>query len=215
MAGPSGIVVRTLLSSTSHIMVATFNLPYVPNLTSWGPPTSSSSSSTDNAVTEKKEENGASVVALNEMASRFASLPYAPFSRSDRLGRCADFTSQSFARTGDATAGYYLRGNNQGGRRGGDGGKDGGGPNKNLEFQYKVDTDELREFQLVDSSKAYGASGMVGAGGLGGDVKRFIPQARRRANATRLRQINQRRNDDKQGQVGRYNQPQRTRAGGR
>jgi len=190
-------------------MVATFNLPYVPNLTSWGPPTSSSSSSTD-IVVEKKEEDGASVVALNAMASRFANLPYAPFSRSDRLGRCADFTSQSFARTGDATAGYYLRGN-QGGRRG-DGGKDGGGPNKNLEFQYKVDTDELREFQLVDSSKAYGASGMVGAGG---DVKRFVPQARRRANATRLRQINQRRNDDKQGQVGRYNQPQRTRAGGR
>ena len=120
----------------------------------------------------------------------------------DRLGRCADFTSQSFARTGDATAGYYLRGN-QGGRRG-DGKDGGGGPNKNLEFQYKVDTDELREFQLVDSSKAYGGASMVGDGGGmgGGDVKRFVPQARRRANATRLRQINQRRNDDKQGQVG-------------
>jgi hypothetical protein len=93
-----------------------------------------------------------------------------------------------------------------------------------MEFQYKVDADEMREFQLVDSSKAYssgmGIGGGGGAGGGGGgaagNVKRFVPQARRRANATRLRQINARRNDGQQsGNVGRYNQPQRTRAGGR
>jgi hypothetical protein len=85
-----------------------------------------------------------------------------------------------------------------------------------MEFQYKVDADEMKEFQLVDSSKAYSTGMGVGGGGVAGDVKRFVPQARRRANATRLRQINARRNDGQQsGNVGRYNQPQRTRAGGR
>eukprot|EP00581_Thalassiosira_minuscula_P027867 CAMPEP_0183751434 /NCGR_PEP_ID=MMETSP0739-20130205/1735_1 /TAXON_ID=385413 /ORGANISM="Thalassiosira miniscula, Strain CCMP1093" /LENGTH=645 /DNA_ID=CAMNT_0025987661 /DNA_START=25 /DNA_END=1962 /DNA_ORIENTATION=- len=172
--------------------MATFKVPYVPsNSTSWGPPSSTPSSDGDPGAP----------------ASRFASLPYAPFGRSDRLGRCADFTTQSFARTGDATAGYFR--NARSSRH--------AEANKNLEFQYKVDAEEAKEFQLVDSSKAYGAgSGPAGGpgGAAGGGSKRFVPQARRRANAARLRQLNARRNDN-QGQVGRYNQPQRTRAGGR
>ena len=174
--------------------MATFKVPYVPtNSSSWGPPAPQSSS---NDGGEDAESEGGP-------KSRFAQLPYAPFGRSDRLGRCADFTTQSFARTGDATAGYFrnARSRNQN--------QD---ANKNLEFQYKVDAEEAKEFQLVDSSKAYGpGSGPGGpAGGAGG--KRFVPQARQRANAMRLRQLNARRNDAQQGgNVGRYSQPQRTR----
>ena len=113
--------------------MATFPLPLVsPNPTSWGPPPSQQST------------------------TRFASLPYAPFGRSDRIGRVADFTTVAFVRTGDATSGYRhnytaksssLRGN------------------VNAEFQYRVDS-TAKEFQLVDSSK------------LGG--KRFAPQANKR-----------------------------------
>lgn len=162
--------------------MATFKVPYVPaNPTSWGPP----------STTPSGDEEGAP-------ASRFTSLPYAPFGRSDRLGRCADFTTQSFARTGDATAGYFRNARHH--KR---------EDNKNLEFQYKVDAEEAKEFQLVDSSKDTGGRG-AGPGG-----RRFVPQARRRANAARLRQLNARRDDGTRGQVGRYNQPQRTRAGGR
>ena len=93
--------------------------------------------------------------------------------------------------------------------------RDAAGGNKNLEFQYKVDLEESRDFLLVDSSKAYGSGG---GGGNYDSVKRFVPQARRKTNTQRLRQLNARRNDggaSSQGVVGRYNQPQRTRAGGR
>ena len=90
-----------------------FTLPHVnTNTASWGP----SSSDTD---------------ANDEASSRFAHLPYAPFGRSDRLGRCADFTTQSFARTGDATAGYFRNARSRHNQE----------SNKNLEFQYKVDAE--------------------------------------------------------------------------
>lgn len=81
-----------------------------------------------------------------------------------------------------------------------------------MEFQYKVDTEEAKDFQLVDSSKVVGAPGTQGG-------KRFVPQAKRRANAARLRQLNARRNDQQnQGNTGRYglhSQPQRTKWSGR
>jgi len=90
-----------------------FTLPHVnTNTVSWGP----SSSDTD---------------ANDDASSRFAHLPYAPFGRSDRLGRCADFTTQSFARTGDATAGYFRNARSRHNQE----------SNKNLEFQYKVDAE--------------------------------------------------------------------------
>lgn len=169
--------------------MASFKVPYVPtNASSWGPPPSATSSSAED-------------LPEGAPTSRFASLPYAPFGRSDRLGRCADFTTQSFARTGDATAGYFRNTRSQR-----------SDANKNLEFQYKVDSEEAKEFQLVDSSKGYQNAP---PGGAGDGAKRFIPQAKRRANAARLRQLNARRTDQQQAQVGRYNQPQRTRAGGR
>eukprot|EP00585_Thalassiosira_rotula_P012216 CAMPEP_0196142116 /NCGR_PEP_ID=MMETSP0910-20130528/11047_1 /TAXON_ID=49265 /ORGANISM="Thalassiosira rotula, Strain GSO102" /LENGTH=662 /DNA_ID=CAMNT_0041403381 /DNA_START=34 /DNA_END=2022 /DNA_ORIENTATION=+ len=184
--------------------MATFKVPYVPaNPTSWGPP-----SETPSTTTTANDNNGDD--DNNEPpTSRFASLPYAPFGRSDRLGRCADFTTQSFARTGDATAGYFRNARHHNRNRDAE-------ANKNLEFQYKVDAEEAKEFQLVDSSKVGPTNGGGPNGGPGGG-KRFVPQARRRANAARLRQLNARRNDGNQqgGNVGRYNQPQRTRAGGR
>ena len=63
---------------------------------------------------------------------------------------------------------------------------------------------------MVDSSKV-----QSGAGGAPGG-KRFVPQAKRRANAARLRQLNARRNDQQGANVGRYglnSQPQRTKWG--
>ena len=100
--------------------MAFFKLPHVnTNTDSWGP----SSSDTD---------------ANDDASSRFAHLPYAPFGRSDRLGRCADFTTQSFARTGDATAGYFRNARSRHNQE----------SNKNLEFQYKVDA-EVSMFWLL------------------------------------------------------------------
>ncbi|KAL7544417.1 hypothetical protein ACHAWF_007797 [Thalassiosira exigua] len=149
--------------------------PYVPaNPTSWGPPPPGA----------EPPEGGAAAEG-GAPASRFADLPYAPFGRSDRVGRCADFTTQSFARTGDATAGYFRNARTRRGEA---------DANKNLEFQYKVDAEEAKEFQLVDSSKGTGPQHGGGPGG-GPGGKRFAPQARRRANAARLRQINARRQD--------------------
>lgn len=171
--------------------MATFQVPYVTsNTSSWGPPPKNKSS--DDAAAA-----ASSPAAASAPVSRFAQLPYAPFGRSDRLGRCADFTSSAYARTGDATPGYF---------RGRTFRND---ANKNLEFQYRVDSEEAKEFQLVDSSNPRGGGAQGGAGG----PKRFVPQARRRAqNAARLRQLNARR-DTASNAVGRYNQPQRTRAG--
>lgn len=172
--------------------MATFQVPYVTsNTSSWGPPDSKDDSSTTIA----------SGNAANAPVSRFAQLPYAPFGRSDRLGRCADFTTSAYARTGDATAGYFRNRTTR------------NDANKNLEFQYKVDSEEAKEFQLVDSSNVRAAG--VQSGAPSGQ-KRFVPQARRRAqNAARLRQLNARRDAASGGNtgVGRYNQPQRTRPG--
>ena len=59
-----------------------FNIPYVPkNPTSWGPP----------AGDEADDANP------NSPTAKFAGLPFAPFGRSDRLGRAADFTSSYYA----------------------------------------------------------------------------------------------------------------------
>ena len=68
--------------------------------------------------------------------SQFLDLPYAPYGKSDRLGKCADFTSNSqWAQKKDQR------------RRVDD-------TQANGDFQYKVDTSEEITFQLVDTSKA-------------------------------------------------------------
>lgn len=174
--------------------MASFKVPYVPtNPSSWGPPKDTSTAPSTSTSSQAPP-------------NRFAHLPYAPFGRSDRIGRCADFTTSSFARTGDASSAFHTR---RDARR--------SDANKNLEFQYKVDSEEAREFQLVDTSKGYGsgvAASAAAGGGAGANVKRFLAP-RKRQNAQRLRQINARRAGPETAAVGRYQQPQRTRAGGR
>lgn len=119
----------------------------------------------------------------NETKSKFYQLPYAPFGRADRLGRAADFTNAS---TWGGRAHYKDRrrfGEDQG---------------KNEDFQYKVDAEEQKEFQLVDTTRAA--------------PKRFVAPARRRQQQNRLRQLNARnRQQTNERDNARYNQPQRTR----
>jgi len=139
-----------------------FSIPYVPaNPDSWGPPLNDE----------------------NEAKSKFHLLPYAPFGRSDRIGRAADFTSNS---SWGGRSQYKDRrrfGEDQG---------------KNEGFQYKVDAEEQKEFQLVDTTRAA--------------PKRFVAPARRRQQQNRLRQLNARnRQQPNERDNARYNQPQRTR----
>jgi hypothetical protein len=110
------------------------------------------------------------------------------------MGRCADFTTVAYARTGDATSGFRNQFSSKKGQ------------NANMEFQYKVDSEEAKEFQLVDSSK-------LAAGGTQGS-RRFVPQAKRRQNAQRLRQLNARRKGD-DTYSNQLTQHQRTRNAGR
>mmetsp|Transcript_34461 Transcript_34461/g.50536 ORF Transcript_34461/g.50536 Transcript_34461/m.50536 type:complete len:585 (+) Transcript_34461:103-1857(+) len=152
---------------------STFKVPYVPpNPSSWGP--------LDTSVTENDPD---------APKSKFHLLPYAPFGRSDRIGRAADFTQSAFRSQQQHQHRDRRRfGEDQG---------------KNLEFQYKVDNEEESSFQLVDTTPRTTSGG-----------KRFVtPGARRRgAHQQRLRQLNARRGNETGGQPGgRYNQPQRTR----
>lgn len=127
-------------------------MPYVaPNPNSWGPPSEQDTSNP------------------NAPQSKFSLLPYAPFGRSDRLGRSADFTGRNT---------YHQRGQ---GRRGGD---------DNKEFQYKVDAEEASSFQLVDTSKAATNSNAR---------RFVTPAARRRQHTQRLRQVNARRQAQNNG----------------
>lgn len=94
--------------------MATFSIPYVaPNADSWGPPD----------TIDEANPNAPST-------SKFSDLPYAPFGRSDRLGRAADFISGN--RPGQyGRNGRYVKGR-----------------------PFKEEDDEGEEsFQLVDTSK--------------------------------------------------------------
>ncbi|KAL7579850.1 hypothetical protein ACA910_004862 [Epithemia clementina (nom. ined.)] len=96
-------------------MVA-FEIPFVAsNPDSWGPP--------------PFDEDNPQQDAFGSFA-KFAALPYAPFGRSDRLGRAADFTSSTRGPTG-------------GGRQ-------------RREFRRQTEEEENAEdsFQLVDTTKA-------------------------------------------------------------
>jgi len=121
----------------------------------------------------------------NDSKSKFHLLPYAPFGRADRIGRAADFTYNS---SWGGRSQYKDRrrfGEDQG---------------KNEGFQYKVDAEEQKEFQLVDTTRAA--------------PKRFVAPARRRQQQNRLRQLNARNNrgsNNNNNDNARYNQPQRTR----
>jgi translation initiation factor 3 subunit D len=89
--------------------MSAFNAPFVSvNTTSWGPST---------------------------LPSQFENIPYAPFAKSDGLGKCADFTANSQMRVMKK------------GRRVDE-------SQANSEFQYKIDSAEARSFVLVDTVKA-------------------------------------------------------------
>eukprot|EP00816_Leptocylindrus_hargravesii_P007427 CAMPEP_0196807278 /NCGR_PEP_ID=MMETSP1362-20130617/7237_1 /TAXON_ID=163516 /ORGANISM="Leptocylindrus danicus, Strain CCMP1856" /LENGTH=562 /DNA_ID=CAMNT_0042181123 /DNA_START=38 /DNA_END=1726 /DNA_ORIENTATION=- len=146
-----------------------FSLPYVPaNTSSWGPP---------------KDED---ISNPNNPMNKWANLPYAPYSRGDRLsGRSVDFTS-TWKSNSDRNDGRRTR-------------ESSSGKNANEEFQYKVEKSEQASFQLVDTAKA---------------PKRFVAPAKKRAQQqSRLRQLNARARggNEQQKDTGRYNQPQRTR----
>jgi translation initiation factor 3 subunit D len=150
--------------------MASFSVPYVaPNANSWGPPS---------------EEDASNP---NAPVSKFTVLPYAPFGRSDRLGRAADFTGRH----------QYQYNRGGGNRRGGD---------DNSEFQYKINAEEESSFQLVDTSKA-----------ATNNARRFVtPAARRRQHTQKLRQVNARRQQQSNNQGATANlqaQQQRTRGG--
>ncbi len=116
--------------------------------------------------------------------TKFHLLPYAPFGRNDRLGRCADFTSSSSTQFS-----YQYQNRRNDYRRGGGTGDNGG---QNAEFQYKVQADD---FELVDSSK-----GQTGSGGR--SMYGSSAQAKRK-NQNRLRQLNSRRYDSTSSAGGR------------
>ncbi|EQC34013.1 hypothetical protein SDRG_08230 [Saprolegnia diclina VS20] len=72
------------------------------------------------------------------LPKQFANIPYAPFGKSDKLGKAADFISQNNQAIG--RPGRFQRSNDPSG--------------VNAEFQYKHDAVEDLSFQLVDTAKA-------------------------------------------------------------
>jgi translation initiation factor 3 subunit D len=146
--------------------MSTFSVPFVsasadPNNISWGPP------DTDPA-------NPNDAPAAGNVA-KFSALPYAPFGRSDRLGRAADFTSNNRGGGGGYTGGGPAFGGASG-RRGRD------SRQRDQEEENPTDT-----FQLVDTTKAQ-------------TTKRFVnPASKRRQHSQRLRQINARRQQSSGG----------------
>lgn len=138
-------------------MTASFTVPFVAaNPSSWGPP--------DMDDANPNAPNGGGNVM------KYASLPYAPFGRSDRLGRCADFTQG---------------GRNQQYHRGDGFNRRGATASSKQDFMRRIAEEEAADndeaFQLVDTTKTP-------------TTKRFVnPTARRRQHSARLRQINARR----------------------
>jgi translation initiation factor 3 subunit D len=169
--------------------MTTFRIPYVvPNgENSWGPPLSLSDNDSTN-------DDGYIPALL-----KFAAVPYAPFGRSDRLGRAADFTNTSnmagggLGGIGGGMGGMMMMNNNfnqsrYGDRNNNNRDRDRGGKYSRYNDQDDIDGGKEKDFnnddaafQLVDTTKAPTA-------------KRFVnPSSKRRQNSGRLRQINARR----------------------
>lgn len=137
----------------------------------------------------------------------FWNLPYSPFGRSDRLGRCADFTrppQEANNNNYNYNNNYNNNNNNNNNRRGGGGGGGYRGNNNNNNNNYNYSNDEEEDdeeginykmemenyndeaFQLVDTSKAQSQQ-----------TKRFVtPASKRRQHTARLRQVNARRQNN-------------------
>mmetsp|Transcript_28478 Transcript_28478/g.32688 ORF Transcript_28478/g.32688 Transcript_28478/m.32688 type:complete len:594 (-) Transcript_28478:288-2069(-) len=127
-------------------------------------------------------------------STKFHLFPYAPFGRSDRLGRAADFSQNNFSQNNNSSSQHQ---NQRRDRR-----FDHHGGQANTEFQYKVQADD---FELVDSTKATSTSGS----------KNYASSNMKRMQQNRLRQLNARRTDDSGGASSNYqNQFQKTRRGG-
>ena len=71
-------------------------------------------------------------------------MPYAPFGKSDRIGRAADFTAP-----------LYFQNRNFRGRRGEE-------VQVNEQFQYKYDREDDAQFELVDTTKTSAGRGRFG-----------------------------------------------------
>lgn len=141
-------------------MTVSFEIPFVASTTdSWGPP----------AIDEANPNAPGNV-------TKFAALPYAPFGRSDRLGRAADFTN-SRGNYGGATGDRFSRATNRNRRH--------------VEQETPKEADVPEEsFQLVDTAKVQ-------------TTKRFMnPANKRRQQSQRLRQINARRQQSAGGAAG-------------
>jgi len=145
--------------------MSSFQVPFVSiNAKSWGPPPSTDDETASSSSSSK---------------NKFHSLPYAPFGRSDRIGRAADFTASSSHHHS-----HYQQQWSQGGRNvGAYGNRSSRNKIENEEFQYKVDATEQSSFQLVDNTKAASNKG------------RFVSHGakRRQQQQQRLRQLNTRR----------------------
>ena len=149
-------------------MTSQFNTPFVAsNPDSWGPPS-------DFNFTEGVEEDGGGGTPYSNIA-KFATLPYSPFGRGDRLGRAADFTASGQRYQQQRGSGrYYQQSRYQYPRQG-----------------YEDNKDEEEDFQLVDTTK------------VSTHTKRFVnPASKRRQHSQRLRQINARRQQSAGGTAG-------------
>ena len=156
-------------------MVQSFPIPYVApssgNNNSWGPP----------------DEIDSSNPQVDGSCAKFSALPYAPFGRSDRLGRAADFSSGGGGHNrGGGYGGGGNYNNNQQGGGGGYNNRRAGGYGDNNRNNNNDDEKE-DTFHLVDTTKAV-------------TTKRFVnPAAKRRQHSQRLRQINARRQQSSGG----------------
>jgi translation initiation factor 3 subunit D len=138
--------------------IASFTVPFVAtNPSSWGPP-------------DLDDANPNDAPNMDSNLIKFASLPYAPFGRSDRLGRCADFTQGGRHQQYHRGDGFNRRGATASSKQ---------DYMRRIAEEEAADNDEA--FQLVDTTKT-------------ATTKRFVnPTARRRQHSARLRQINARR----------------------
>lgn len=139
--------------------MASFAVPSVTsNADSWGPPPLDGSNGDDAPHPGNLD--------------KYATLPYSPFGRSDKVGRIADFTSAG------AHNDYFNRRNDKNkGRR---------------EYRQRMEEEENADdtFQLVDTTKA------------GTTKRFVNPANKRRQHSVRLRQINSRRQQAAGGSAG-------------
>jgi translation initiation factor 3 subunit D len=115
------------------------------------------------------------LLPCSNLPKHFLDVPYAPFGKSDKIGRAADFTAPL----------YFQNRNFRGVRRGEE-------AQVNEQFQYKYDREDDAQFELVDTTKTNSNRGRFGGvrnrwqqgrgrgrdggrGGRGADTKAVAP----------------------------------------